>query len=157
MPQQKTAKIIQLLLAGKSATALIAEKFPETTVWRWSKKLKADPSAGDKYLQKAKAGAPGGDKGDGTGELGAKVEGKETQLPPTFRFPVTIKLEWDNIYFYYRAKANAYPGDISAFVNEGLRDLFQLQGFKITTIMDAEKAKELAAQYLLPEVETKRG
>ncbi len=73
--------------------------------------------------------------------------------PPTFRSPVTIKLEWDIIYFYYRAKANGYPGDISAYVNEGLRDLYQLSGFKVTTVLDAQKAKELAALYLLPEVE----
>ncbi len=155
MPDKDAAKIIQLLLADKSAVTVIAEGFPKSSVYDWAAKLEADPHAGDKHL--ARPGAKGGDKGNGTDELEAKSGGKETQLPPTFRFPVTVKLGFPVICFCYRAKANGYPGDVSAYINEGLRELYQLSGFEITTVFDAAKANELAAQYLLPEVEGARG
>lgn len=153
MPNKDTAKIIQALKAGKAAATIIAEGAPKSTVYGWVTKLKDDPSAGDKILEKAKAGAHGGDKGGGTGELEAKTEGKETQLPPQFRLRVTVWLDWDNLYFFYRSRNGGFEGDLSAYINEILREAYQMAGFKIKTVLDVEKAKELAAKYLPPEVE----
>ena len=69
----------------------------------------------------------------------------------------TVWLDWDNLYFYYRSSNGGYEGDISAYINELLREAYQMAGYKIKTVLDVEKAKELELEYLPPEVEIKRG
>ncbi len=133
IPNQNTAKIIELLLAGKKPTEVIAERFPATTVWRRSKKLKEDPHAGEKYLEKLKARARGGDKGNGLGELEPKADGN---LAAGLGQPV----------LFYRVKAGVYEGNISDYVNHFCREGFQLRSYKLTKVYDPETAKKLAEE-----------
>lgn len=74
--------------------------------------------------------------------------------PPTgFFIKMTVRLDWDVLYFYFRAKAGGYSGDMSDYINTFCREAYQVRGLKLAEVFDLAMAEELYHKFIKPEVD----
>lgn len=105
-----------------------------------------EPPGDGKPAPQVEGGLPGGDGEKPPPE--PTVAKKEIPTPPIFRLTLTVKVDWDNLYFFYRAKAGGFDGDISDYLNYFAREGYQVRGLKLAEVFDPATAKKLMEEFL---------
>ena len=147
MPDQEPSEVLpQKILAGATEEELIAEGWAPSSVKYWMGKHKKGKLLSSQGTGEDKGKSAG--NGDGAapppgGPEEAKSVAKETPPPPSFFIKLTLRMDGDNLFFFYRAKQGGYPGDMSEFANKLMREALQIRGYRLAAVLDPDMAQKV--------------